>query len=358
MSTATPPSPIIANRLRPGDRIAVISPSQGLPGALPLPFELGLKRLREDFDLEPVEYPTTRKMGSSAQERAADIHAAFADPDIAGVIASIGGDDQITVLPHLVGELLQANPKQFYGFSDCTNLLVYLERLGIVGYHGATVMTAFGRPGAMHPMTEESLRAAMFTGGAFALTAAEEVNDRDRDWGDESTFDEPPSMFVSGGWQWHNANPEQRQSPLIEGRSWGGNLEIVSWLAMANRYLPEPEELSGRVLFFETSEELPDDKTVYRTLRNLGERGFLQQCAALIMGRPKTWSFVRTLSHTQSNKYRAAQHKAVLAAMGEYAPHAPVVLDVDLGHTDPQLVIPYGGTIRLDLERKTITVEY
>lgn len=56
---AYPPKPV------PGDRIAVISPSSGLPGLLPLPYELGLTRLREDFGLEPVEYPATRKMGST-----------------------------------------------------------------------------------------------------------------------------------------------------------------------------------------------------------------------------------------------------------------------------------------------------
>jgi muramoyltetrapeptide carboxypeptidase LdcA involved in peptidoglycan recycling len=33
-------------------------------------------------------------MGASAADRARDIHAAFADPSITAVIASIGGDDQ------------------------------------------------------------------------------------------------------------------------------------------------------------------------------------------------------------------------------------------------------------------------
>jgi muramoyltetrapeptide carboxypeptidase LdcA involved in peptidoglycan recycling len=89
-----PPKP------EPGDRVAIVSPSAGLPGIFPLPYELGLRRLRDDFGLEPVEYPATRTLGATAQERAADLHAAFADPAIKAVIASIGGDDQITVLPH------------------------------------------------------------------------------------------------------------------------------------------------------------------------------------------------------------------------------------------------------------------
>jgi muramoyltetrapeptide carboxypeptidase LdcA involved in peptidoglycan recycling len=106
-----------------------------LPELFPRPFELGLARLRDEFGLVPVEYPATRRMGASAADRAADIHAAFTDPGIAAVIASIGGDDQITVLPQLDAGLLRAHPKPFFGYSDNTCLLVYLASLGIVGYH-------------------------------------------------------------------------------------------------------------------------------------------------------------------------------------------------------------------------------
>lgn len=137
---AYPPKPA------PGDRVAVISPSAGLPGILPLPYELGLERLRTEYGLEPVEYPATRRMGSTPRERADDIHAAFADPDVKAVMASIGGDDQITVLPLLDRELIRANPKPFFGYSDNTNLLAHLWNTGIVGYHGASVMGELGGP--------------------------------------------------------------------------------------------------------------------------------------------------------------------------------------------------------------------
>lgn len=105
---AYPPKP------SPGDRVAVVSPASGLPGLLPLPYELGLRRLREVYGLEPVEYPATRKTGSTPAERAADLHAAFADPDIKAVFATIGGDDRITVLPLLDRELIRASPKPFF----------------------------------------------------------------------------------------------------------------------------------------------------------------------------------------------------------------------------------------------------
>ncbi|WCN00740.1 S66 family peptidase [Streptomyces sp. M92] len=337
----------------PGDRIAVISPSSGLPGLFPLPYELGLERLRKEFGLEPVEYPATRRMGSTPAERAADIHAAFADPEIKAVIASIGGDDQITVLPLLDRELIRANPKPFFGLSDNTNLLAYLRNTGIVGYHGASVMVELGRPVAMHPQTADSLRAALFTSGPYELRPAERFNDVNRDWADPATFEAEPSMRTGAGWSWVNAGR------VVEGRTWGGCLEILAWLLMADREIArDPAEYDGGVLLLETSEELPSATEVFRTLRNMGERGLLGRFSALLMARPKTWSFERPNSPEEGERYAAQQREAVLRAMRVYAPEATIVFDVDFGHTDPQVVVPYGGTVRVDGPARRITVTY
>ncbi|WP_435219008.1 S66 family peptidase [Streptomyces sp. bgisy034] len=337
----------------PGDRVAVISPGAGLPGLFPRPYELGLERLRKEYGLEPVEYPTTRKMGATPQERADDIHAAFADPGIKAVIASIGGDDQITVLPLLDRELIRANPKPFFGMSDNTNLLMFLRNTGIVGYHGATVMCELGRPGAMHPQTADSLRAALFTSGEYELGPAERWNDINRDWADPATFDAEPGTRPGTGWTWVNADR------VVEGRTWGGCLEIVGWLLMADREIARDlSEYDDGVLLLETSEEMPSASEVFWTLRNMGERGLLQRFSALLMGRAKTWSFERPNGLEEAARYAADQREAVLRAMRTYAPNTTVVLDVDFGHTDPQLVIPYGGTVRVDGPARRITVTY
>ncbi|WP_405596456.1 LD-carboxypeptidase [Streptomyces sp. NBC_01410] len=345
--------PICPPKPRPGDRIAVISPSSGLPGLLPLPYELGLQRLEKDFGLMPVEFPATRKMGSTPQERADDIHAAFKDPSIRAVMASIGGDDQITVLPLLDRELIRDNPKPFFGFSDNTNLLAWLWNTGIVGYHGASVMTELGRPGAMASLTAESLRAALFTSGPYELRPAERFGDVDRDWADPATFTAEPETRPGSGWSWYG--PQQ----VVEGRSWGGNLEILSWLLMADReILADPSGYEGCVLFLETSEELPRADEVFWILRNMGERSLLRQFPALLMGRPKTWSFAQPNDPAAAARYASEQREAVLRALAAYAPRTMAVFDVDLGHTDPQLVIPYGGPVRVDGPARRITVTY
>ncbi|HEX8866679.1 MAG TPA: S66 peptidase family protein [Lentzea sp.] len=344
MSLINPPKP------RPGDRVAIVSPAAGVPGLFPLPYELGLHRLKTDFGLHPVEYPTTRTMGATPQERAADLHAAFADPTITAVIATIGGDDQITVLPHLDAELITANPKPFFGHSDNTNLLMWLYNRGIIGFYGGSVMVQFGRPGAMHPTTAASLQAALFTPGEYQLTESTEYGDKDSPWEDPATFDAEPLLEPSGGWIWHQ--PDR----VVEGPSWGGNLEILSWLMMAGKEINDPEQYEGRVLFFETSEEMPTDVEVYRILRNMGERGLLQRFAAVLVGRAKSWFF--TNQDTDRATYTGQQRAAVMKAFREYAPDTMIVFDVDLGHTDPQIVTPVGGTIRVDGPQRTITVTY
>ncbi|MBB0242945.1 LD-carboxypeptidase [Streptomyces alkaliphilus] len=322
------------------------------PRDVPRPHELGLRRLREEFGLIPVEYPTTRRMGASPAERAADLHAAFSDPGIGAVIATIGGDDRITVLPHLDRELLRAHPKRFLGYSDNTNLLLFLRDPGIVGYHGGSVMVELGRPGAMHPMTADSLRAALFGRGPYELTPAPAYTDVVGDWADPRTFDHEPDTEPGDGWIRHNAER------VVEGPGGGGDLEILSWLLMADRAVGPPERHEGEVLFIETSEELPRATEVYRILRNTGERGLLGRFPAVLVGRARSWSFDRPLAAPERERYREEQREAVLRALREYAPDAMAVFDVDLGHTDPQLVIPVGGTIRVDGPARRITVTY
>lgn len=339
-------------KARPGDAVAVLSPSSGLPGLFPAPYELGLRRLRDDFGLRVVEYPASRKMGSTPQERAADLHAAFADPEIAAVFASIGGDDQLTVLPHLDRDLLAANPKPFFGYSDNTNLLLTLRNLGMVGYHGGSVMVELGRPGEMHPLTAASLRAALFDTGPYELAEASTFTEVNSRWEDPRTFETEPATEPATGWYWHQGDR------VVDGPVWGGNLEILSWLLMADREIAPADSYAGSVLFLETSEEMPRAEEVYRILRSMGERGLLRQFPALLMARPKAWSFEQPLDADARVRFRAEQRASVLRAFGEYAPDTMIVFDVDLGHTDPQQVIPIGGRARLDGPAHRITVTY
>lgn len=80
-------------KLKQGSRIAIISPSNGLPFLFPDIYELGLKNLRELIGFDIVEMPTARMspdgLYKNPKLRAEDINNAFADDSIDGIITSI-----------------------------------------------------------------------------------------------------------------------------------------------------------------------------------------------------------------------------------------------------------------------------
>ena len=90
MSEFVTPPPV-----RPGDQVAVVAPASNAPAFAEHVYELGLQRMREVFDLEPIEYPTATAdpewLAENPKARAEDIMDAFRDPNISAVIANIGG---------------------------------------------------------------------------------------------------------------------------------------------------------------------------------------------------------------------------------------------------------------------------
>jgi muramoyltetrapeptide carboxypeptidase len=119
-------TPIYPPKLHRGDTVRVIAPSQSRgvvmehdhSGLMEARFhDLGLGLTfgdhvdeRDDFDSAPI--------GS----RVADLHAAFADAGVRGILTVIGGFNSNELLPHLDWNLIAQNPKVFCGYSDITAL--------------------------------------------------------------------------------------------------------------------------------------------------------------------------------------------------------------------------------------------
>ncbi len=332
--------------------MAILSPGAALPADFPAPYELGVRRLEEEYGVRAVEYPTTR-VWSSPASRAADVNAAFGDPDIAAILTSIGGEDQIKILRHLDADVITANPKPFFGLSDNTNLHNYLWNLGIVSYYGGTIMTDLGRCGSVNPHTAEAFRVAFVEGGWYDLRPAETFTDINLSWDDPANLEREPEMMPGTGWTWAGAT-----GGVVEGRLWGGCLEIVDFNLRVGHHLPDDSAYDGCVLYLETTEELPTAQYVGEVLMCMGERDLLRRFGALVMARAKAWNFDTQVTPDQRRDYVDAQRNAVLAVLGEYAPAIPVVFDVDFGHTDPQLVMPNGGDVRIDTAARTISARY
>lgn len=332
--------------------MAIVSPSWAGAGVFPQVHERGLRVLREDLELVPVEYPTTRLVGASASDRARDINAALTNPDIKALMAVIGGSDQITVLRYLDPEIVRASPKAFFGYSDNTNLLNYLWSLGIASYHGGSTLVHLARAGGVHPLFLSSLRHALFDHGEVEIAPVDAFTDLQPRWEDSSTLESPLPTTPEPGWHWHNA------TNVVTGPSWGGNLEILSWNLAANRWIGPNSYYEGCVLLLETSEEMPSASDVFRMLRNMGERGLLEQFPAVVVAKPKSWHTHAPLDEDERALFRAEQEEAVMAAMSTYNPSAVVVVGPDFGHTDPQYVLPYGGLVTVDGPNERLVAHY
>ncbi len=337
---------------RPGDRVAILSPSWAAPAVFPDVHEMGLRVVREELDLIPVEYPTTRQLNAPPMDRARDLMDAFADDSIAAVMATIGGSDEITVLPYLDPEVIASHPKRFFGYSDNTNILNYLWNLGIVGYHGGSTFVHLARPGGVHSVSMTSLRSALFTNDTVELAPVHTFTDFEGSWEDVTTLDDEVPTEHEPGWYWHNSEH------VITAPTWGGNLEIIHWNLAANRWIQPNDAYEGCILFIETSEEMPPSDEVFRMLRNMGERGLLERFAAVVVAKPKAWHRDRRNDTATRRVFREDQRDAVLRALATYNPSALLVFGPDFGHTDPQYIIPNGGLMTIDGPNQRITMTY
>jgi muramoyltetrapeptide carboxypeptidase len=133
--------------LRTGSTLAVLSPASATkPELVQAGIEalrgLGYKTLLMPHALErgPLYYAGT------LEQRVGDLHAAFADPAIDGIVCTRGGWGSAELLPHLDAALVRANSKVFVGYSDHTSLHVWLAReAGLVTFYGPMVAADFAR---------------------------------------------------------------------------------------------------------------------------------------------------------------------------------------------------------------------
>ena len=332
--------------------MAVLSPSFAAPGLAPEVHEQALRRLTEITGLVPVEYPTTRRLGATPRDRAADLNAAFADPGIRAVLATIGGEDQITVVPHLDPDLVRADPKPFLGYSDNTNLLSWLWTQGVAGFYGGSTQVHLGPGPAVDDVHARSLRAALLTGERLEITEPGESEDFGKDWKDPAALTENGDRETTEPWAW--AGPRRS----VTGRTWGGCIEVVQWVLTVGRFPADPSVLDGGVLLLESSEDLIPAREFGWILRSLGERGLLAAVDAVLVARPPTSDFTVRPNPAERAARRAEQRDAALEIVQRYNPEAVVVVGIPFGHTRPQWILPYGGSLTVDGERQQVWADY
>lgn len=336
------PEPV--RRLRRGSRVAIISPSSGLAPLFPKVYERGLDALRL-IGLDPVEFPTAR-MGSdelygNPRARVADIHAALADPEIDGLIATIGGYESVRLLPLLSTSLFRENPKLILGGSDATTYLLFARRAGMVSFYGPSVMAGFSQLDDLPAQFREHLERFLFEEwNRYVYEPAEEYTHGYSGWSKDGRGSVQPLKKTGG--------PKVLQGAgVTAGHLWGGCIEVLEFLK-GTRFWPPNGFFDNACLFFETSEEKPSADRVGYMLRNYGVAGILARAAALLVGRPKDYT------DAEQEKLEELIVRIVRDEFGLGS--LPVISRVDIGHTDPKWLVPIGCRIEIDVDSPSFTV--
>jgi muramoyltetrapeptide carboxypeptidase len=311
---------VLPAKLRPGDLIRVVAPSRSLTliseDARPVSdrrlAELGLRVSFGEHVAERDPFAS-----SSVASRAADLHAAFADPEVAGILSVIGGYNANQLLPHLDWDLIGSNPKVFCGYSDVTALQgAMLARAGLVTYSGPH-WSSF----AMLRHFEVTLRA--FVDSLFA--------------------DEPLELAPAPAWsddQWYldqehrDLRPNQGWWVLSEGegsgRIVGGNLSTLA-LLHGTSFMPS---LDGAVLLVEDDQESRPER-FDRLLTALLQQPGAGAVTGVLIGR-----FQLASGMTRELLELIVRSKPELRGL-------PVVANLDFGHTNPLITFPVGGDVEV-----------
>lgn len=325
----------LPRRLHPGDRVAAVTLSWGGPGAIPGRYEAGVRQLEERFGIEVIAMPHARDdetaVAANMQGRVDDLHAAFADDTIAGIVSTIGGDDSIRLLPLLDLDVITANPKVLLGYSDTTITQMACLRAGLQTFYGPAIMAGFGENGGLHGYLADGVVRMLFTPDAPGpwLPNPDGWTCKLTDWEDSAAQSVPRQLEPTTGWRWHGGNATVT-GPLVP-----VCLDVLQFLR-GSEWWPD---LDGAVLALETSEEAPPPEAVERFLRSLALTGELAGLAAVLFGRP---GGVAADSH-------AAYDEAILRVVrDEQGLDLPVVTGLDFGHTDPMWTVPVGGVVEVD----------
>lgn len=161
--------------LRRGARVAVVTPASA---AVPEKVERGVQALRA-FGYEPVVMPHALSRGplyyaGTAEERAADLFAALADPAIEGVFCTRGGWGSAELLPLLdsmgAAKAVRAQPKVFVGYSDHTSLHAWFwNECGLATFYGPMVAADWSLDGGADLLSWN----AALAGEAYAFGAGD-----------------------------------------------------------------------------------------------------------------------------------------------------------------------------------------
>ncbi|BCU79818.1 S66 peptidase family protein [Luteolibacter sp. LG18] len=324
--------------LRTGHAIGITAPSSGVV------VESHLQRLELiEGQLRAAGYGVIegkclradhQHVSGTPQQRAADFTALWNDPQVGAIIPPWGGELLIGMLPHLDFTSLAATPKWVMGYSDISTLLLAITATtGIATAHGPGLMdlvrdqvasvweTAFEMLG--------SEAGARFSQRSFERYQVDYIPY-------EAQMDAKFNLTEPVEWKRLGDQTPCRFS----GRLIGGCLDTVVHLAgTPYGHVPaflERHRQDGVIVFLENCGLAPVE--VVRSLWQLRLAGWFEGVRGLVLGR----SAGPDVSGVGELGYR----EAVESVVGDLS--VPVLIDADIGHRPPQMVLVNGALARVE----------
>lgn len=324
--------------LAPGDTIRVISPSW-FGGETFVPRALrGVRQLESlgfNVEIGAHAFGNRGHVSGTIEERIADLHNSFSDPNVKMVLATIGGTHAAELLPHIDFDLIRSNPKIFMGFSDNTILhTAFRVEAGLPTLYGPGLLTDWAEHPTMPPEALETAFHLMTSTEALGpLQTPGWWTDEFLDWESGEDTVRSRQRLENAGWNWI-------RDGVVEGRTVGGCLETLQHLR-GTRWWPD---FSGAILCIETSEECPDPASFDIMFGDYARMGVLDEIAGLLIARPYGFD--------------SGQHEAFIEALTrQIEPYAfPVVANMDFGHTTPMITMPLGVRVRIDADSRQVAV--
>lgn len=131
---------LVAKRLRPGDRVRLVSPASRPDRASVDEYVKVLEGWGLRAEVAPHAFDEWGYMAGSDADRLDDLNEAFRDPGVRAIVTTRGGAGAYRIADQIDFAAACADPKPLVGFSDITYLhLSLLRRCQLGGIHGCLV---------------------------------------------------------------------------------------------------------------------------------------------------------------------------------------------------------------------------
>ncbi len=249
------------------------------------------------------------------EQRARDLEALFADPEVDVVQCFRGGYGSAQLIPFLDFDVIAANPKPFVGYSDITALHESIRRrTGLATFYGPHLQTV-GNCDATELTHTQLLSRLRGTTGEVPRSP-----------------DDPYLRAIAGG---------RATAPLV-----GGCL----WLLQHTIGTPWEFEADGAILFIEDVNA--PAWQIDGMLVQLQAAGKLDGVVGIVVGEIAKSEFPDARSGFPRVKSIEEVLENRLARLG-----VPVLYGLPLGHGKHLATLPLGVTCTLDADTRTLTVD-